>query len=109
MLYVAVISLFSCSRSNEERTLLIDDLSSSVHLDAGGEITKSNSIIDERGLGMAAGLDQLGKQKAAVNLRLLHECMQGCRRIVLLILLGLVVASLNLLIFFTSHLGALTN
>ncbi|XP_059163010.1 protein FAM91A1-like [Physella acuta] len=63
------------SKSNEERTLLIDDLSSSVHLDAGGEITKSNSIIDERGLGMAVGLDQLGKQKSAVILRSLHEYM----------------------------------
>ncbi|KAK0042085.1 protein FAM91A1 [Biomphalaria pfeifferi] len=44
------------SKSDQERTLLIDDLSSSVHLDIGGEISKSNSIHDDS---MLAKLDQL--------------------------------------------------
>ncbi|CAL1540912.1 unnamed protein product [Lymnaea stagnalis] len=47
------------TKSNEERTLLIDDLSSSVHLDAGGEMSKSNSVNEDGGTGISASLDPL--------------------------------------------------
>ncbi|KAH9523750.1 hypothetical protein Btru_040824 [Bulinus truncatus] len=57
------------SKSNQERTLLIDDLSSSVHLDAGGELSKSNSIHDDS---MISKLDQLDSniQTTGLNKRI---------------------------------------